>query len=322
MTDETRPVALTAQFTAKARAIESQRADALFDDPWAELFAGKAGDAWLARQLSEYPGLPLILRTRFFDDFFAERMGDVALRQVVLLAAGYDTRAYRLVWPEGTRLYEIDQPAVLARKEALLQRAGATTRCERVAISIDLATDWSPPLLASGFTPERPSIWLLEGLLMYLTQAEAETLINAITRVASQDSWMGMDLLNSATLTSPWTRERIARLARHGMPWQFGIDDPRAWLAPLQWDAQITTPEEMGRRLGRWPYPPRPPMAEALEVPSAFFVTARRKTNVEQPWRLSSSEYMPCSGWPSDPRSDRPPAPVLECAIHDPTRAP
>ena len=109
MTDETRPVALTAQFTAKARAIESQRADALFHDPWAELFAGRAGDAWLARQQSEYPGLPLILRTRFFDDFFAERMGDASLRQVVLLAAGYDTRAYRLAWPEGTRLYEIDQ---------------------------------------------------------------------------------------------------------------------------------------------------------------------------------------------------------------------
>src|SRR5262245_35071032 len=79
MTDETRPVALTAQFTAKARAIESQRIDALFLDPWAELFSGRAGDAWLARQQSDYPGLPLILRTRFFDDFFVERMGDVSL---------------------------------------------------------------------------------------------------------------------------------------------------------------------------------------------------------------------------------------------------
>src|SRR5262249_53293574 len=91
---ETRPVALTGQFTAKARAIESQRADALFHDPWADRFAGRAGDAWLARQQSEHPGLPLILRTRFFDDFFAERMDDVSLRQVILLAAGYDTRAY------------------------------------------------------------------------------------------------------------------------------------------------------------------------------------------------------------------------------------
>ena len=276
MSDETRPVALTAQFTAKARAIESQRMDALFHDPWAELFAGRAGDAWLARQQSEYPGLPLILRTRFFDDFFAERMGDASLRQVVFLAAGYDTRAYRLAWPEGTCFYEIDQPAVLARKEGLLQRAGATPRCERVVIGVDLASDWAAPLLASGFTPVRPSIWLLEGLLMYLTETEAEGVINSISRLTSQGSWIGLDLLNSATLTSPWTQERIARLAQRGMPWQFGIDDPRAWLGQLQWDAHVTTPEEVGRRLKRWPYPPRPPMADALDLPNTYFVVARR----------------------------------------------
>jgi methyltransferase (TIGR00027 family) len=280
MTDEIRPVALTAQFTAKARAIESQRANALFHDPWADLFAGRAGDAWLARQQSEYPGLPLILRTRFFDDFFAERMSDTSLRQVVLLAAGYDTRAYRLAWPEGTRLYEIDQPAVLARKEALLQQRGALPRCERIALSADLASDWSALLLAAGFTPKRPSIWLLEGLLMYLTQAEAENVVNTITRLAPQDGWMGMDLLNRATLTSPWTQERIVRLAQRGMPWQFGIDDPRAWLAPLQWDAQVTTPEEVGRRLERWPYPPRLPLAETLSLPNAYFVVARRMMDV------------------------------------------
>jgi methyltransferase (TIGR00027 family) len=281
MTDETRPVALTAQFTAKARAIESQRANALFHDPWADLFAGRAGDAWLARQQSDHPGLPLILRTRFFDDFFAERMGDMSLCQVVLLAAGYDTRAYRLAWPERTRLYEIDQPAVLARKETLLQQEGAAPRCEQVAIGVDLTSDWSAPLLAAGFTPERPSVWLLEGLLMYLTQAEAEAVINSITRLTSQNSWIGLDLLNNATLTSPWTQERVARLAQRGMPWRFGIDDPRAWLASLRWDAQVTTPEEVGRRLGRWPYPPRLATTEALDLPNAFLVTAKRMESLE-----------------------------------------
>jgi methyltransferase (TIGR00027 family) len=123
-------------------------------------------------------------------------MGDASLRQVVLLAAGYDTRAYRLAWLEGTRVYEIDQPAALARKEALLQREGASPRCERIALGVDRASDWAAPLLASGFLLERSSIWLLEGLLMYLTQTEAETAINAITRLTSQNSWMGMDLIN------------------------------------------------------------------------------------------------------------------------------
>ena len=276
MTDDTRPVALTAQCTAKARAIESQRTDALFHDPWADLFAGRAGDAWLAQQQTDYPGLPLILRTRFFDDFCAVYMSDVSLRQIVLLAAGYDTRAYRLAWPDGTRLYEIDQPAVLARKEGLLQREGAAPRCERVAIGVDLASDWSAPLLAAGFTPGSPSVWLLEGLLMYLTQTEAEAVINSITRLTTQNSWIGLDLLKNATLTSPCTQERVARLAQRGMPWQFGIDDPRAWLAPLHWDAQVTMTEEVGRYLGRWPYPPRPATTEALDLPNAFFVTAKR----------------------------------------------
>jgi methyltransferase (TIGR00027 family) len=155
MTDETRPVALTAQFTAKARAIESQRADALFYDPWAEVFAGSAGDAWLARQKTDNPGLPLILRTYFFDAFFSDRMRDTSLRQVVLLAAGYDTRAYRLAWPETTRLYEIDQPAVVARKDWVLLQEGAAPRCERIALGVDLATDWVEPLLTAGFAPER-----------------------------------------------------------------------------------------------------------------------------------------------------------------------
>jgi methyltransferase (TIGR00027 family) len=170
---ETRPVALTAQYTARARALETQRVDALFHDPWADRFAGRAGDAWLARQQSEHPGLPLILRTRFFDDFLADHVGDVSLRQVVLLAAGYDTRAYRLMWPQGTHLYAIDQPEALARKEEVLRCEHATPRRQRVAIGVDLAADWEAPLLTAGFAPERQSICLLEGLLMDLTPTDA-----------------------------------------------------------------------------------------------------------------------------------------------------
>jgi O-methyltransferase involved in polyketide biosynthesis len=134
-------------------------------------------------------------------------------------------------------------------------------------------------LLTAGFAPECPSIWLLEGLLMYLTPTDAWQVVASVTRLASEGSWIGMDLLNSATLTSPLTRERIERLARRGMPWQFGVDDPRAWLAALAWDAQVTTPEEVGRRLERWPFPPRPATAEAFDLPNAFFVTASRMAN-------------------------------------------
>jgi methyltransferase (TIGR00027 family) len=274
--EATRPVALTAQFTAKARAVESLRPDALFRDPWADRFAGRAGDAWLARQPPEQPGLSLVIRTRFFDDFLLRCSGQVvAPRQLVLLAAGYDTRAYRLEWPVGTRLYELDQPAVLARKDAILREERAQPRCERITLGLDLAQGWTEPLLASGFVPSAASIWLLEGLLMYLAADEAQRVVAIVTSLASAGSWLGFDLFNTATLGSPWTRQRVARLAARGMPWRFGLDEPAAWLRSFGWKAQVTTTADAGRRYGRWPYP-EPPAAVAGTLPQAYLVTARR----------------------------------------------
>jgi methyltransferase (TIGR00027 family) len=280
--DDTRPVALTAQWTAKARAVESLRPDALFHDPWADLFAGESGERWLARQPPDHPGLRLALRTRFFDDFFGEHMRDGGPRQVVLLAAGYDTRAFRLAWPAGTTIFEIDQPAVLARKDAILRQAQAHPQCTRITIGMDLAFQWTAPLLAAGFRPDIPSIWLIEGLLMYLMPVDAGQVVAAVSQLAAEGSWLGLDLLNLATLTSPWTRDRVERLANRGMPWQFGIDDPQSWLASWGWSVQVTLMEEAGRRYQRWPYPPPPPTIPPDQLPRTFLVTARRQA-LERP---------------------------------------
>jgi methyltransferase (TIGR00027 family) len=271
-----RPVAMTAQFTAKARAVESLRPDALFRDLWAQRFAGKAGDAWLARQPPEHPGVSVVIRTRFFDDFFAERLGNPFLRQVVLLAAGYDTRAYRLEWPLGTRLFEIDQPAVLAYKEEVLRAEGALPHCERIAIGADLESQWDEPLLAAGFTPDAPSIWLLEGLLIYLAPEEAKCVVATAVRLSSVGSWMGLDLINRAVLTSPWTRDRVERLAQRGMPWRFGVDDPAAWLGRLGWEARTATIAEIGRQYHRWPFPPPSSAIPAGVLPETYLVAAQR----------------------------------------------
>jgi len=273
----TRPVAMTAQFTAKAREVESQRPDALFHDPWAHLFSGRPGNAWLARQPQENPGLPLVIRTRYFDDFFQAHRNDPASEQVVILAAGYDTRAYRLEWPTQTRLYEIDQPAVLARKEELMQGANATPRCERHAIGMDLEFGWTAPLLAAGFQPEHPSLWLIEGLLMYLTPTDAETVMTTVARMASPGSRAALDLLNQATLTSPRTRDRVERLAQRGMPWQFGVDDPTAWLASLGWAAHTISVAEAGVHYQRWPHLLSAQSPTTEHQPNAFLVTAQRQ---------------------------------------------
>ena len=272
-----RPVALTAQFTAKAREVECERADGLFRDPWAHLFSGEAGNRWLARQSTDAPGLALVLRTHYLDDLLAARRDKPAVAQVVLLAAGYDTRAFRLEWPAQTRLFEIDQPGVLAYKDRILQAAGAVPRCDRRVIGVDLEGEWTHGLLETGFQPEPPSIWVVEGLLMYLTPAGAAQVMTHISRLAAAGSWLGFDVLNEATLTSPLAQARIQWLAERGMPWQFGVDDPVAWVESFGWTATATTVEEAGRRYQRWPYPPASPAVQTADVPNTFFVTAQRR---------------------------------------------
>src|SRR4051812_29590382 len=116
------PVSVTARFTAVARARESARADRLFDDPWAAALAGAEGVAFMNRiaEAAHVPGGPdlrdnpyIAIRTRVLDDFMIESVAALQARQVVILAAGLDTRAFRLSWPDGTRLYELDHADVL-----------------------------------------------------------------------------------------------------------------------------------------------------------------------------------------------------------------
>jgi O-methyltransferase involved in polyketide biosynthesis len=112
---------------------------------------------------------------------------------------------------------------------------------------------------------------------MYLTPEDATHVVATVSQLACDGSWLGADLFNQATLSSPWTRERVERLANRGMPWQFGVDDPRAWLAGWGWTAQVTLMEEAGRQYGRWPYPPPPPTIPPDQLPRTYLVTAQRQ---------------------------------------------
>lgn len=151
-------VGLTSRWMAAARARESTRADRLFDDPFAAALAGPDGLAWLrtmdlaATTLGAGPGLFSIIRTRFFDDYLTSVMSQSRVRQIVLLAAGMDTRAFRMEWPPGTRLYELDLPEVLGAKEKLLSGTTASETCERRTVCADLAGDSWP-----GIPGRKPS---------------------------------------------------------------------------------------------------------------------------------------------------------------------
>jgi len=245
-------VGKTALGVAQVRAHESRRSDRLFDDPYAAAFVAAAptafpdafpGQAAAAADPRAGVGAAFaasaVLRTRFFDDYLRQA-SDAGCSQVVLLAAGLDTRAYRLAWPVGTRLFELDLPAVLEFKERVLRRAAAVTGCERIALPVDLREDWPPVLRAAGFDRSAPTAWLCEGLLIYLSADEADQLLTTVTGLSAPGSRLAFE--HGSTLDPALTA------AAHLMPamkpytclWKGGLGPGDAdWLGRHGWSVNI-----------------------------------------------------------------------------------
>lgn len=263
----------TARWTAAVRAQESAREDRLIDDPWAAALAGPEGQTWIA-QRPEASVTPILLRTRYFDDWLQRVAAGPQLRQVVLLGAGLDTRACRLDWPAGTVLFELDQAPVLQAKQAILDAAGAQPRCDRRVIGGDLTAPWAGPLVAAGFDPQQPAIWLLEGFLFYLPAAAVVALLDEVSRLAAPGSQLGFDIINSVMLTSPLTKAWVEMQARSGAPWIGTLDDPPAFLATRGWQAALTQAGQPDASYGRWPFPVLP--THMPNVPHNWFVTAEK----------------------------------------------
>lgn len=266
----------TAYWTASVRGRESEREDSLFHDPWAVDLAGDIGRTWIESRSTESV-VPMIIRTRYFDDFLQRIMHEETISQVVLLAAGLDTRAFRLQWPEGATLFEVDQPSIMNYKEQVLQTAGAKPACTRQVIGADLTAPWIECLGAHGFDPDRPSVWLLEGFLFYLPNETITQLLDAVTEMAAPGSWLGFDIMNSTTLTSPLTQKWVEMQAQAGAPWLGTMDDPVTFLAQRGWEAALTQAGASDAHYGRWPYPVIP--VTMPNMPHNWFVTARYDPN-------------------------------------------
>ena len=261
----------TARWTAAIRAKETERQNALIKDRWAAALAGEQGMAWIEERTEESV-LPILLRTRYFDDFLQHTTIENNLSQIVLMAAGMDTRAYRLSWPEKTRLYELDQAAVLQDKGEILRSVHAVPTCKRVSIEVDLSGSWEGKLIQAGFDPEEPSCWLLEGFLFYLPDTAISTVFHKINHLTASGSWMGFDIINSITLTHPLTRQWIEMQAKSGAPWLGTMEDPIGYLAGLGWSASLTQAGQEDAHHGRWPFPTLPTLMP--DVPHNWFVTA------------------------------------------------
>jgi methyltransferase (TIGR00027 family) len=239
-------VSKTALGVARVRAAESERADRLFDDPWAAKFCAAAPDQVPGGErtaLSLAFAFHAIIRTRFYDDYLRES----GCRQVVLLAAGLDSRAYRLDWPAGTSLYEVDLPKVLAFKETVL--GDAEPRCTRAVVPADLRDDWAKALRDKGFRPDQPTAWLAEGLLIYLTPTDADRLLSTVTVLSAPGSRLAFE---RGDLSHRDEAMNSPSMQRYSSLWQGGLDQPpSAWLAEHGWQPTEHELNEIAAGYGR-----------------------------------------------------------------------
>lgn len=256
-------VGATATAVAAQRAIASQGPDALLDDPWADPLVRAVGSEVFIKLLdnkldrSDDPLLnrqavneQITVRTRFFDDFFA-RATESGIRQAVILASGLDTRAYRLPWPAGTIVYEIDQPEVIEFKTRTLADLGATPAAARRIVPVDLRDDWPSALAAAGFDARKPTAWSAEGLLVYLPPDAQDRLFDNIVAASAPGSRIATEHMDLRDIPSDWAQKLTERSQRIGsninLAELFYTGDRNAaaeYLAERGWRVDIRTTEQ------------------------------------------------------------------------------
>jgi methyltransferase (TIGR00027 family) len=196
-------VGATATLIAAGRAMATKDPRGLINDPFADRLVRAVGLDFFVKMIDGELDLSAIpnaspertqalidgvaVRTKYFDDYLltAVRSG---VRQVVVLASGLDSRAYRLDWPAGTTVYEIDQPQVIEFKTTTLADLGAQPTATRRTVPIDLRADWPAALRGAGLDPGAPTAWLAEGLLIYLPSEAQDRLFDNITAMSAPGS--------------------------------------------------------------------------------------------------------------------------------------
>jgi methyltransferase (TIGR00027 family) len=301
----TESVGATALGVAAARAADTESADPLINDPFARVFLDRVGHGvwdWYggpelpAEVIEAEPDMPLRMRalvgyfatrTKFFDTSFIDA-ANAGIRQALILAAGLDARSWRLPWPDGTTVYELDQDRVLDFKLATLHDHGVEPKATRVPVAVDLRQDWPTALREAGFDPKAPSVWSIEGLLMYLPATAQELLFDRVQELAAPGSRIAVEGLGpefAVPELRAQRRERMDRvrelMAKSGSTievpstdelWYFEErEDVGDWLKRHGWDVTATPSDELMASYGR-------PSPEGLEEasPTHWFISAQR----------------------------------------------
>jgi len=270
-------VSYTSQWTAAARALESERGDgALFKDDYARVLAGPKGFELLDRYNGAAVAEFVALRTRFIDEAILDILArQQSIEQVVFVASGMDTRAFRLQWPKGAVLYEVDHVDLLAFKNRQLLAHIERKTIPTIAVGADLASNWMPKLVDAGYDPARPTLWMAEALFFFLTETQAAALLNAMAAASALGSWLITDMISKSLLSHPITQPFLRALKDDGIPWLFGTDDPEGFFQRNRWHTEkVAQPGEQGAGAGWWKYPPVP--RDVRGVPRNWLITARR----------------------------------------------
>ncbi|WAC92570.1 SAM-dependent methyltransferase [Mycobacterium sp. Aquia_213] len=289
-------VGATATLVAAARAAATKRPQPVIDDPFAEPLVRAVGiDLFNRVATGELDsagddsalGIPRMTdtfgaRARFYDDYFAQ-VTDGGVRQVVIVAAGLDSRAYRLSWPAGTTVYEIDQPEVVEFKATTLAKIGAKPTTEHRTVGIDLREDWPAALRDAGFDAAQPTAWLAEGVLIGFLPPQAEVrLLDNVISLSANGSRLAADygsVIGSAEDSHEQAQKITDSLGRHGFELDYAEliypgehTDVAAYLDARGWDVNRFTLAELFTAAGL----PDLPAAHRQHGPAANvgFVTA------------------------------------------------
>jgi methyltransferase (TIGR00027 family) len=303
--DITQSVGATALGVAAARAVETESENPLINDPFARVFVNAAGEGmWsiyadpklLAKAIELEPDVRtriqlmvdfMATRTAFFDEFFLNA-ADTGVRQVVILASGLDARTWRLPWPDGTVVYELDQPKVLDFKLATLREHGAHPTAQLVTIPIDLRQDWPEALQEAGFDASRPTAWSAEGLVRYLPAQAQDLLFTRIHELSAAGSWLASNVPGPGFTDPELVRrqredmQRLRAAAAALVNAEVADEDDLwypeertpidGWLREHGWDASAANFPELMARYGR-----SVPQDPKVSMPPTLYVSAQRR---------------------------------------------
>lgn len=230
-----RNVSDTALWVAVYRAMESERKDAIFKDPFARRMAGERGQSIVdAMPRGKDLAWAMIVRTAVMDELIQQCIAEGAT-SILNLAAGLDTRAYRMDLPEHVHWFHVDFPPMVDYVQEKM--AGETPRCKLTYLAADLRVAEQRDAVFKTAASKGPVLVVTEGLLVYLPPEDVEQLATALRETASARWWISD--LATPLLLKRLSRSWSSKLKQGNAPFLFAPADAAAFFKPLGWNESV-----------------------------------------------------------------------------------